>query len=127
MKVVLRESGHVDCVLSGTGCAWPSPVNALSVKMQRGNGNTGGGSSETVGVFSWFALFWVWLIVSLALSFYIFAKRSFSSPSLTFLKLELPGHGAQASELPWIKGSLPKLSMVAELWFLRLLCFLLLA
>ena len=41
VKVVLRESNDVDCMLSGAVCSWSSPVSALSVKARRGNGNTG--------------------------------------------------------------------------------------
>ena len=41
VKVVLRESGHVDRALSGTVCSWSSPVNALTAEVRRGNGNTG--------------------------------------------------------------------------------------
>ena len=41
VKVVLRESGHVDRTLSGTVCSWSSPVNALTAEVRRGNGNTG--------------------------------------------------------------------------------------
>ena len=37
VKVVLRESGHVDPALSGTVCSWSSPVNALTAEVQRSN------------------------------------------------------------------------------------------
>ena len=46
VKVPLRGSGHVVCVLSETVCAWSNLVNALSVKVPRGNGNIGSAAAR---------------------------------------------------------------------------------